>query len=161
MTSTVSELEVKVMSGGLRRNGTTERPAGSITAVALAVVVGLYLSAVALGAVHATAKGGVVKACGYMTSSAGGSTTEYIRIADSAAPGIRGTFLFSATGARERKDLTLNNKGIAITSFPVLNAGSETISVTLATSPATKGTFHFALRPVASDIASRIGCTPR
>lgn len=148
------------MSGGISTQGTTSPRPGPLAAVALAALVGLCLSASALGGVQA-AKMGVVKACGYMTSSAGGSATEYIRIADTAAPGTKGTFLFAGAGARERKQLTLNNKGIAITSFPVLTAGSETISVTLATTPATKGTFHFALRPVASDVASRIGCTPR
>lgn len=149
------------MIRGLPRNVATNRRAGPAVALALSALAALCLSGSALAVAHTIAKAGVVKACGYMTSSAGGSTVEYIRIADTAAPGARGAFMFTGAGVEERKQLTLNNKGIAITSFPVLSAGSETISVTLATKSETVGTFHFALHPVPSDIASRIGCTPR
>jgi hypothetical protein len=78
-----------------------------------------------------------------------------------AAPGIKRTFVFSGAGVKEMRHLSLNVKGLALTSFPVVSAGSEAIAVTLATTPRTKGTFHFALNSVASDIASKIGCTPR
>jgi hypothetical protein len=128
----------------------------------LIILAALYASASAtLAAASGGAKPGVVKACGYMTNSAGGSNVEYIRFFDPAAPGSKGSFVFSGPGVTETKHLILNSKGLALTSFPVATAGSETIGVTLATKPATKGVFHFALSPVATDVASRVGCTPR
>ena len=129
--------------------------------LALLMLAAFAASAPALGAAKGAAEVSTVKACGYMLSSAGGATVEYIRISDVAAPGMKGTFVFSGPGVSERKHLALNNKGLALTSFPVATPGTETLSVTLATRPATVGTFHFTLHPVASDIASKVGCTPR
>jgi hypothetical protein len=107
------------------------------------------------------ARAGAVKACGYMVQTAGGTATEFIRVLDPAAPGARGTLAFKGIDAKRTSHVTLNNKGLALTSFPVAHPGSETMTVTLATKPATTRTFHFTLRPVASDAAAKRGCTPK
>jgi hypothetical protein len=96
-----------------------------------------------------------------MVQLAGGTASEFIRVKDPSAPGTRGTLVFKGADGNRTAHIKLNRNGLAVTSFPVTHRGSETMSVTIATTPVTKQTFHFALRPVASDAAGKIGCTPR
>jgi hypothetical protein len=109
-------------------------------------------------ALHVT--GGTIKACGYQ-STAGGSQLEMIKVVDTHAVGVKGTFLFSGPGVTETKRLMIGKKGIALISFPVTQPGTETIVVHLPTKPATSGTFHFTLHPLTTDQAAPNGCTPR
>jgi len=126
----------------------------------------LVASAMAAGAsaatrTHDALQVSTVKACGYMISSAGGSSTEMIKIVDASAVGLKGTFVFSGPGITETKHLLVGKKGIVQISFPVANPGTETITVHLPTKPATSGTFHFTLKPMTTDQAATNGCTPR
>lgn len=155
-----------MMESSRKQGGRNQRAIGRRGALAALLVLATVLSAstAAAGASVSRSAGvtrSLVKACGYMISSGGGATVEFVRIADAAAAGARGTFLFRGPGASETKQLVLNTKGLALMSFPVTRAGTETIAVTLATRPATRGTFHFTLDPVASDVAAQQGCTPR
>lgn len=76
------------MIRGLPSKVARNRRAGLVVALALSGLGAMCLSASALAAGHA-AMPGPVKACGYMTSSAGGSPIEYIRFAQHPAPEAR------------------------------------------------------------------------
>ena len=65
------------------------------------------------------AKASALKACGYMTSTAGGSSIENIKFLDTKAAGAKGIFIFKGTSVNETKRLTLAKNGIAFTSFVV------------------------------------------
>jgi hypothetical protein len=102
-----------------------------------------------------------LKACGYMTSTAGGSSIENIKFSDTKASGTKGTFVFKGPGVAETKHLTFAKSGLAFTSFAVAAPGTEMIKVSVATKPMTVATFHFTLQPTTGDVASKVGCTPR
>ena len=119
------------------------------------------LPVLAWASAGASTKVGSLKACGFMTSTAGGSSFENIKFVDTKAAGVEGTFVFEGTGVNETKRLTMTKNGIAFTSFAVPGPGTEMIKVKLATKPATLGTFHFTLLPTTGDVASKIGCKPR
>ena len=130
--------------------------------VSLAVMlVAGALSTSAESSVGSATKASALKACGYMTSTAGGSSIENIKFLDTKAAGAKGILIFKGTSVNETKRLTLAKNGIAFTSFVVTSPGTQMIKVTLATKPATVRTFHFTLQPTTGDVASKSGCTPR
>lgn len=111
-------------------------------------------------ATGSTAKASLLKACGYMTTD-GGASVENIKVVDRDAAGARGTFVFSAPGVVETKQLKLGSGGTALLSFPVTSPETTMIAIHLPTAPATSETFHFTLRPLPSDQAASNGCKPR
>ncbi len=142
--------------------GRRSRVSRSARVVSVTTLLGAIVAALLAGAAMAsTAKPSSVKACGYYMDTSGGAGLENIRVMDRAAAGSTGTLVFKARGVSETKSLKLGTSGVALVSFPVISAGTETIAVHLRTAPPTSGMFHFRLAPLATDVAAPDGCTPR
>jgi hypothetical protein len=101
---------------------------------------------------------GRIKSCVFITYDDAVPSAN-VKVAVNGAPHAKGTFAFTGAGMHQAIPFRLSSAGIGLTSFPVLQSGTVTITIKLATTPAR------AARPGGKvDAASKVtqpACTPK